>query len=130
MTDSSDKQGDWRKEKPKRPEYLLTDFTRDLRRGFPFWFSGGEYSDYGVIGLFLPLVDISAESLLAMITAFNAELKIEEEREGWLDGDSRERFIALLIKQGILMELVAPEINIGPSYSSMLSLYYEKDKTP
>lgn len=103
-------------------------FVRDLRAGYPFYFSGGAYSDYNVLGFFLPLVDISAQSLSDMIRAFKFEIEKEEEANGWIDGDTRERFIAEMIRQGLLMALTAPEVHLGDSSYSAPELTYEKTK--
>lgn len=99
------------------------------RRGDIIMFSTGEYSDYGHIGHFVALEDITAKDFIdAAADAKAKEKAADAAYEAWAEKyeptngppcppgcDVEEAFIASLIKRGLLASIAVTEHHIGYS---------------
>ena len=88
----------------------MSDFfsSHTIPAGKLFCFSEGEYSDYGYVGHFLALEEITWDTFTkARAAAFKAD-----EDDEW-DQESLDRFIAELIRMGVVMDVEVRQIHVG-----------------
>ena len=82
--------------------------STELKAGKMVIFSQGEYSDYCYMGAFVALKDLSENQLRKMV---------EPLKKGEYQ-DNLDEVVALLIREGFLLELDYTEIHVG-SYSTI-----------
>lgn len=85
---------------------------RWLRKGIPTLFESGEYSDFGVIGCFLPLEDVDDAMMKEVIEA----IPVDE----WALADEKDldQLLPALIRAGKVLEIQVDRLHIG-SYSTL-----------
>lgn len=88
------------------------------RRGDLIVFSTGEYSDYGYIGHFVALEDITGGHFETAREDAERRYRDAEERDGWSSAGKHEIFIAALIRAGLLVSVAVTEHHIG-SYGNI-----------
>lgn len=90
-----------------------------MRAARPVLLTEGEYSDYGHIGVFVALQDITAGMLNE---ARAAALPQGDDQSRW---DTRARFMAELIRRGWVMDVNVETVHIG-DYGEV-EPFYEPD---
>lgn len=78
-----------------------------FRAAHPILFTEGEYSDYGHVGLFVALTDLTA----TMLNEAREVSQNEKDDDNWFD--DRERFIAEIIRRGWVMAVTVDEHHLG-----------------
>lgn len=92
----------------------MTELNLPIKAGELVVFSAGEYSDYGYLGQFVVLEDITSEDITKVLEGTAEELRKESNR--W--SEDLDFFIPVLIRMGKLASINMREIHLG-SYGEL-----------